>query len=125
MTYQPLHFNLIKSLAIVTPNGAWFPSHLTRRPTRYEGVRHVPHETIRHQTSQSQKTPSTPSPSTSQATAHPGSALYRSHPSSPEGLGCARYLGGRDRRPLASSTETPGQNRRAHVSHALWMPTWS
>ena len=58
MTYQPLFANLIKSLAIFTSHGAWFPANLTKRPTRFEGAHHVPHETIRHQTSQSQKTPS-------------------------------------------------------------------
>src|SRR6266704_4263427 len=64
MTYQALFANLIKSLAIFTSNGAWFPSNLTKRPTRFEGSHHVPNETIRHQTSQSQKTPSTQSPRT-------------------------------------------------------------
>src|SRR5216684_334770 len=52
MTYQALFANLIKSLAIFTSNGAWFPSNLTKRPTRFEGSHHVPNETIRHQTSQ-------------------------------------------------------------------------
>src|SRR3989442_9195748 len=106
----------MKSLAIFAPNGAWFPSNLTELLKRYEGDRHVPHETIRQQTSQSQKTPSTQGPRAPQATARPGPALYRGPPSGPEGLGFPGYLGGRDRRSLAGPTKAAGQNRRAHVS---------
>src|SRR5262249_5874823 len=96
ITCQSLSSNLIKSLDIFAPNGAWCPLNLIKRPKWYEGARHVSHETIRHQTSQSQKTPSTQSPRTPPATARPGSALYRSHSSGPEGLGFSRHLGGRD-----------------------------
>src|SRR5712664_1513198 len=110
INYQTTASNLTKLLAIFASNGAWFPSNPTRIPKRYEGARHVPHETIRHQTSQSQKTPSTQSPSASQAPARSGPALYRGPPSGPEGLGFPRYLGGRDRRPFARSTEAAGEN---------------
>src|SRR2546428_13258497 len=103
INYQTTASNLTKLLAIFASNGAWFPSNPTRLPKRYEGTRHVPHETIPHQTSQSKKTSSTQSPRTPQATTCTAPALYRGHPSCPPRLRFAREGGPRESWHLAGT----------------------
>src|SRR5690606_9155020 len=88
---------------------------------RYKGNQHVPSEKIRQKTSQSQTAPPPQRARAPRARPSPSATGRRGLASSPGGVGPARDLDKRNRRPFTEPAKAVEQNCRGHVPRSFWL----